>query len=515
MKEVLAQVFCLLRVGRPEAVRGGTQTSLVVRCFAVGFFHRAPLNNKVLSSVLEYIGNTPMIRCGNIIKEYGLQCELYAKCEFFSCGGSVKDRISIRMFEEAEKSNIIKPGYTIIEPTSGNTGIGLALCAAVKGYRCIMCMPEKVSDEKVDVLKALDAKIIRTPTEVPSESPDSHIGVAQSLNREIKNSCILNQYENQYNPIVHYEETAEEILSQCGGRVDMFVAGAGTGGTITGVAKKLKEINQNVKIVGVDPVGSVLSQPDPTNAKKGNWLVEGIGYDFVPKTLNRSVIDSWIKTDDKTSFEMARKLIKLEGLLCGGSSGAAMAAAIKAARELKEGQICVVVLPDGLRNYMSKFLKDEWMELHGFLESSPKASENYYNGGTIGSLKLERTERIRNGQQKGTQGFCLILIYNLDATCKEACEALAKVDTEWLPVVDTSNKVVGIAATDILLSNFKSGRLTDASPVGRLQELSSLGQKVQNVKLSTKLSKVDKLLQKKYFCCVTDDHTQEVNHRIP
>lgn len=314
----------------------------------------------ILNNVLEYVGNTPLVRINRIAQEEGLECELLCKCEFFGAGGSVKDRIGKRMIEDAEAAGEIQPGVTtLIEPTSGNTGIGLALTAAVKGYDLIITLPWKMSNEKVVTLNALGAKIIRTPTEAAWNSPDSNIGVAKRLEKEIPHARILNQYSNPSNPLAHSEGTAEEIIRQCGGRLDMIVATTGTGGTISGVALKIKQRLPNVVVVGVDPHGSLLA--DPEHDKVGSYLVEGIGYDFVPDVLNRSLVDRWVKTDDKESFEMARRVIRKEGILCGGSSGAAMAGAIKAAKSLGAGQRCVVILPDSIRNYMSKFLDDDWM----------------------------------------------------------------------------------------------------------------------------------------------------------
>lgn len=258
------------------------------------------------------------------------------------------------MILDAEKSGRIKPGDTLIEPTSGNTGIGLALTALVRGYRMILTMPEKMSDEKVNILKALGAEIVRTPTEAAWDSPESHISVAKRLQAQIPNSHILNQYSNPSNPMAHYKGTAMEILDQCDGKLDMLVCGAGTGGTITGIAKKLKQSLPNLVVVGVDPLGSILAQPDSLNTPAPPNLVEGIGYDFIPDVLDRSLVDEWIKTDDLASFVMARRLIKEEGMLVGGSSGAAMHAALLAAKPLKKGQRCVVLLPDSIRNYMTK-----------------------------------------------------------------------------------------------------------------------------------------------------------------
>lgn len=303
---------------------------------------------------------------------------IVAKCEFFNAGGSVKDRIGRRMIDDAERSGRLKKGDVLIEPTSGNTGIGLALAAAVKGYRCIIVMPEKMSQEKVDVLRALGAEIVRTPTAAAFDSPESHIGVAIRLNKEIPNSHILDQYSNPGNPLAHYDGTAEEILEACGGKLDMLVAGAGTGGTISGIARKLKEKCPSCKIVAVDPYGSILARPAEINETDvTSYQIEGIGYDFIPKVLDHNVIDRWIKSSDKESFVMARRLIREEGLLCGGSSGTAMVGAMKAARELGPGQKCVVILPDSVRNYMTKFLSDDWMAEHGFFDAptTPLASD--------------------------------------------------------------------------------------------------------------------------------------------
>ncbi len=311
-------------------------------------------------NILTTIGNTPVVRLNKIGLE--LECQLFSKCEYLNPGGSIKDRIGWRMVEDAENSGRIKPGETLIEPTSGNTGQGIALAACVKGYRCIITMPEKMSKEKQVALESLGAEIIRTPTEAAFDDPNSHIGVAKKLHKEIPNSHILDQYDNPSNPNAHYETTAQEILDDFGRNIHMVVMGVGTGGTITGVAKRLKEEIPEIIIIGADPVGSILG--GGTDVKP--YLVEGIGYDFFPNVLDNNLIDNYIKTEDEESFLMARRLIKEEGLLVGGSSGSAMVAAIKAARKLNEQQNCLVILPDGIRNYMTKFPNDEWMKQNGF-----------------------------------------------------------------------------------------------------------------------------------------------------
>ena len=314
----------------------------------------------IYDNILDTIGKTPTVKLNKIGNK--LKCELYAKCEYFNPGGSIKDRIGWNMVKNAESSGRIKPGDTLIEPTSGNTGQGMALAAAVKGYRCIITMPKKMSQEKQIALEALGAEIIRTPSEASFDDPESHIGEAKRLNREIPNSHILDQYANPSNPEAHYNGTAEEIIEDFGTNLDMVVIGVGTGGTITGVAKKLKEKIPGIIIVGADPIGSILGGGSEVKP----YLVEGIGYDFFPEVLDNSLVDEYVKTKDEESFIMARRLIKEEGLLCGGSSGTAAVAALKSAQNLKEDQKCLILLPDGIRNYMTKFPSDKWMKSKGF-----------------------------------------------------------------------------------------------------------------------------------------------------
>ena len=315
----------------------------------------------IYKNILATIGHTPVVKINRIGNE--LACEFYGKCEFFNPGGSVKDRIGYEMVKNAERNGRIKPGDTLIEPTSGNTGIGIALAGAVMGYKVVITMPNKMSQEKQSVLERLGATIYRTRSEAAWNDPDSHISLAKTLQQEIPNSHILDQYSNPDNPNAHYNGTAQEIIDDFANDLHMVVAGVGTGGTITGIAKRLKEFNPAIQIIGVDPIGSILGGGNEIKP----YHVEGIGYDFFPDVLNNDLIDQYVKTNDIDSFRMARRLIAEEGLLVGGSSGSAMWAALEAARTLEKGQKCLVILPDSIRNYMSKYANDTWMQEQGFI----------------------------------------------------------------------------------------------------------------------------------------------------
>jgi cystathionine beta-synthase len=317
---------------------------------------------RIHDSILSCVGGTPVVRLDRIAR--GLPIELLGKCEFLNPGGSVKDRIGVRMLLDAERQGRIKPGDTLIEPTSGNTGIGIALAGAVRGYRVIITMPEKMSREKQVVLEALGAEIIRTPTEAAWDAPESHIGVAKRLRQVIPNSHILDQYSNPSNPQAHLEGTGAEIVDQCDGKLDAVVMTAGTGGTITGVATAIKQRIPGCVVVGVDPEGSILAGPGPIKSYK----VEGIGYDFIPDVLDVELVDRWVKSNDKDSFRVARQLIRQEGLLVGGSSGSCVWAALHIARDFPPGARILCILADSIRNYLTKFVDDRWMRENGFLE---------------------------------------------------------------------------------------------------------------------------------------------------
>jgi cystathionine beta-synthase len=316
---------------------------------------------EVLDTFLDAMGDTPLVRLHTVTR--GVRPAVLAKLEMLNPGGSVKDRIGIRMIESAERAGLLKPGGTIVEPTSGNTGHGLAIAAAIRGYKCIFVMPDKMSQEKIALLRAYGAEVVICPTAVPPESPESYYRVADRLAEEIPGAYQPNQYFNPENPATHYATTGPEIWRQTDGAIDVFVAGVGTGGTITGVGRFLKEQNPAVTIVGADPEGSVYSGDAPRP-----YLVEGIGEDFWPATFDPSVVDRYVKVSDRDSFRTARAVTRQEGILIGGSAGSAVFAALQVARELDETKTVVVLLPDTGRQYLSKVYSDSWMLQHGMLD---------------------------------------------------------------------------------------------------------------------------------------------------
>jgi cystathionine beta-synthase len=316
---------------------------------------------QVLETFLDAMGNTPLVRLRSV--STGLRPAILAKAEMLNPGGSVKDRIGIRMIEAAEREGSLRPGGTIVEPTSGNTGHGLAIAAAVRGYRCIFVMPDKMSQEKISLLRAYGAEVIITPTAVPRESPESYYSVASRLADEIPGAFQPNQYFNQENTAAHFDTTGPEIWEQTDGRIDVFVAGVGTGGTITGVGRYLRSRNPDVMVVGADTEGSVYTGDEPRP-----YLTEGIGEDFFPETFDPAVVDRWVRVSDRDAFLTARAVTRQEGILVGGSSGSAVYAALEVARDFGDDATIVVLLPDTGRNYLSKLFADGWMRQYGFLE---------------------------------------------------------------------------------------------------------------------------------------------------
>jgi cystathionine beta-synthase len=372
---------------------------------------------KMCENVLEAIGETPLIRLQRVAKT--LDAAIYAKIEFVNPGGSVKDRIAQAMVEAAEAQGLLKPGGTIVEATSGNTGVGLAMVAAVKGYRCIFVMPDKMSAEKIRLLKAYGAEVVLTPAAAESNSPDGYSGVAARLLTEIPNSWQPNQFMNLVNPEYHYRGTGPEIWKQTKGKVTVFVAGIGTGGTISGVGRYLKEQNPRIRIVAADPEGSILSGDTPKP-----WAVEGIGEDYVPKTFNSHMVDEWMRIGDAESFTAARALARQEGLLVGGSSGTAMSAALQYAKRLGPEDLVVVMCPDTGRNYLSKMYSEEWLIENGFMKPSVRAR-------TAGELIAWR-------------GQVPVFSVHPDDKAEEAIRLLRRHGISQLPVIEDGKIVGGI-----------------------------------------------------------------------
>jgi len=367
-------------------------------------------------NALDAVGHTPLVKLNRVTGD--AKCLVLAKVEYVNPGGSVKDRPAVAMIADAEERGILKPGATIIEATSGNTGAGLAMAAAIRGYRCILVMPDKMSKEKIDLLKAYGAEVVVTPTNVPNDSPESYYGVANRLTAEIPGAIQPDQWHNAQNPGAHYKTTGPEIWEQTAGRITHFVSGMGTGGTISGTARFLKEQNPNIVVVGADPEGSIYSGDTPKSYK-----VEGIGMSYLPQTVDMRVIDRILRITDKESFLMARRITREEGLLVGGSSGTAGAAAVRVAQELPAEAIMVVVMPDSGRGYMSKIFNDEWMHANGFLEDERRKD-------TVGDVL--RTKRPLPPMITVTE----------DQTVKVALDLLRTYGISQLPVI-RGNEVVG------------------------------------------------------------------------
>jgi cystathionine beta-synthase len=368
-------------------------------------------------TILQLIGKTPLVRLRRLAE--GVPATVAVKLESLEPGGSVKDRVGLAMIVEAERRGLLRPGGTIIEATAGNTGVGLAMVAAVKGYRCIFVLPDKMSSEKIALLKAYGAEVVITATNIAPDSPDSYNGVADRLAREVPGAWRPNQFTNLANPDVHYHSTGPEIWEQTEGRITAFVAGVGTGGTISGVARYLKERKPDVKIVGADPEGSVLSGGAPRP-----WKVEGIGEDFVPKTFNSQLVDDWVRVGDAESFHVARQLARREGILAGGSSGTNVAAALRYARRLTRDDLVVTLVCDTGRNYMSKFFDDAWLAANNLLPEEQPAH-------SVGDLLQTRGPRQ-------------LVTITPEATVAEAIDVMQSAGISQLPVLQDGKSVGSI-----------------------------------------------------------------------
>ncbi|MDF9813590.1 cystathionine beta-synthase [Streptomyces sp. SPB162] len=377
-------------------------------------------------SMISLVGNTPLVRLNNVTE--GIQATVLAKVEYFNPGGSVKDRIAVRMIEAAEQSGELKPGGTIVEPTSGNTGVGLAIVAQQKGYHCIFVCPDKVSLDKINVLRAYGAEVVVCPTAVDPDHPESYYNVSDRLVRETPNAWKPDQYSNPNNPLSHYHSTGPELWEQTEGRITHFVAGVGTGGTISGTGRYLKDASEGrVQVIGADPEGSVYS-----GGSGRPYLVEGVGEDFWPTAYDREVADGIVAVSDKDSFQMTRRLAKEEGLLVGGSCGMAVVAALRVAEKLGPDDVVVVLLPDSGRGYMSKIFSDEWMASHGFLDDG--------NGQARVSDVLEH---------KGG-GIPQLLHMHPEETVGEAIDVLREYGVSQMPIVKPGAGHPDVMAAEVI-----------------------------------------------------------------
>ncbi|CAG9826825.1 unnamed protein product [Diabrotica balteata] len=439
---------------------------------------------KILPNALHAIGNTPLIKLNRIPQQEGLECDIYVKCEFFNPGGSVKDRMANRILTDAENEGILKPGCTIIEPSSGNTGIGLAMAAAIKGYRCIIVMSEKISKEKEYVMRALGAEVIRCPVTANSFSPYGMFGTVHRLSKEIPNSVIFDQFSNPGNPLTHYDTTAEEIYDQCDKQVDMIIMGAGTGGTVTGIGRKFKEISPKTEIVCADPFGSSFALPEAINKTDVTfWEIEGMGYDFIPSTLDRKVIDTWIKVGDENALPMARRLIKDEGLLIGASSGAMMWAAVQAAKakNFGRGKKVVVVLPDSIRNYLTKFVCDQWMEERNL---QPAVNINNHPWWDLNVSQL---------------GLPALQTVPVNSTFEQALNLMKKLGLSQIPALDGQGGVVGVVSMQLIINKLTSGNAKLSDPIA-----DALDRLYPRLEKSANIGLVSRVLEREPYLIILD-----------
>lgn len=391
---------------------------------------RGVVQQGIFDTILGVIGDTPLVRLHKVTR--GVRADVIVKLEFLNPGGSVKDRIGPAMLDDAESQGLLRPGGTIVEATSGNTGVGLAIAAAVRGYRTIFVMPDKMSDEKIRLLRAFGARVVITPTAVAPEDPRSYYSVSRRIAEETPNSFYANQYANPANPKAHYQTTGSEIWQQMGGRIDVLAASMGTGGTISGAGRYLKERHPALRVIGVDPVGSVFYEFFKTGRlpEHHTYKVEGIGEDFLPQTMDFSVVDEVIQVTDRESFTMTRRLVREEGIFCGGSSGSAVAGAMKYLRTLPEagaGLRVVVILPDSGSRYLSKIFSDDWMREHGFLEMELGTVGDLVRAKSIGVITAERTDAV-----------------------SDVIAKMKQYDISQLPVLEDGRLVGMIAEVDLL-----------------------------------------------------------------
>lgn len=439
----------------------------------------------IYNSIIETIGNTPMIRLNKINK--GIKGEILVKVEYFNPGNSMKDRMAIKMVEDAEEAGFLKPGGTIIEGTSGNTGMGLALAAIAKGYRCIFTMADKQSKEKIDILRAVGAEVIVCPTNVTPDDPRSYYSVAKKLNQDIPNSFYPNQYDNLSNSLAHYETTGPEIWNDSEGKITHYAAGVGTGGSICGTAKYLKEQNPDIITVGIDTYGSVFKKYKETGIFDENevypYLTEGIGEDILPKNVDFSLIDHFIKVTDKDAAVMTRRLSREEGLFVGWSCGSAVHGALEYAKEnLKEGDRMVIILPDHGTRYLGKIYNDDWMRNHGFLENKTFGTARDIIGSRNGSYEL--------------------VVSHKNDKVKDVIHLMNGKSVSQIPVLEDGHVVGCLTDSKLLSKIIENPELKDAT-VADVMEAS-----MKFVALDSTLDVLSSMLDKEKAVLVRDDNHQ-------
>lgn len=454
-----------------------------------------PTEPQIYDNILGAMGNTPLIRLNRLAR--GLRCQMIGKVEYLNPGGSVKDRIGLAIIEDAERTGKLKPGGTIVEATSGNTGVGLAMAAILKGYKTVFVIPDKQSEEKIKVLRAYGARVVITPTDVEPEDPRSYYSVARQIAEETPNAILANQYHNPMNPQAHVESTGPEIWRQTAGKIDVFIAGAGTGGTITGVGRYLKQMNPKIQIVGVDPVGSILTDYFYTGkmTEAHGYKIEGIGEDFIPTNYDFTVIDDMVRVSDKESMLMTRRLTREEGIFGGVSSGAALAGALRyaAERDLGPDKMVVVLLPDNGSRYLSKVFDDNWMRENRFLESD-------WQGATVASI-MERQPRQE------------VVTAHADDPVGQVVAKLKSVDVSQLPVIGERGQLVGIVTEVHLLNYLLTHTRQDAAGVS-IKDAEVIDTTVQTISANTPVESLVSAFSTNKVAVVTENAPDSEDKRV-
>ncbi len=451
---------------------------------------------QIHNTIIETIGDTPLVRLNHVTG--GIEAQVVVKVEFFNPGGSIKDRIGIQIVEDAEKEGRLKPGGTIVEATSGNTGVGLAIAAALRGYKCVFVLADKQSQEKIQVLRAFGARVIVTPTDVEPEDPRSYYSVARRVVEETPNAILANQYHNPSNPRTHYLTTGPEIWEQTDGKVDVVVMGVGTGGTITGVSRYLKEKNPDIKIVGVDPMGSILYKHWKTGETDGaySYLTEGIGEDFVPTSYDASSVDDYVQVTDKESFLMLRRLVREEGIFAGVSCGSAVAGALKYVRreQLGPDKLVVVILPDSGTRYLSKAFNDDWMRENGLLDP-------IWIGASVETLLDQRPP------QK-------VILATCDEAISSVVQKMREHNVSQLPVIDDESTLVGIVQEVDLLNYMLQNGATNNAEIG-LEDAGVVSKDIATVNMNTALESLMTIFNTQPVVVVVDnDRVQNIITKI-